>query len=106
MESAKRFYYHGLELKTNIELQLQAENEFRKRYNQYGSMDTAISKIPDDLEDIFLEVVQTYVDRIVDRGFYEVNAESFLRDYYTEEDQVQDAFNKIEDAYSEIIMTQ
>lgn len=119
MESAKRFYYHGLkfdvsaevasyavELKANIELQLQAENEFRKRYNQYGSMDTAISKIPADLEDIFLEVVQTYVDRIVDRGFYEVNAESFLRDYYTEEDQVQDAFSKIEDAYSEIIMTQ
>ena len=92
----KKFYYQGLEflvpvevenyamaIKRNISFQDQAQIEFRKKYQQYGDMDQTITHMEDDLYHLFGSVITSYVDALINKGYYELSTASFMQEYYT-----------------------
>lgn len=114
----KKFYYQGLEflvpvevenyamaIKRNISFQDQAQIEFRKKYQQYGDMDQTITHMEDDLYHLFGSVITSYVDALINKGYYELSTTSFMQEYYTEASHIEYACSKICDAYNEIVMT-
>lgn len=114
----KKFYYQGLEfsvpvevenyamaIKRNISFQDQAQTEFRKKYQQYGDMDQTIVNMEDDLYQLFSAVITSYVESLVNKGYYELSPTSFIQDYYRGDSHIEQACSEICNAYNEIVMT-
>lgn len=74
-------------------------------------MDTAIEKIETDSYKIIEHTIDIYVQRWIDKGFYDLSLEAFYRDYVQPlygngMFEVEDACERIKDSYNEIVMSQ
>jgi hypothetical protein len=79
---------------------------FDKMYRDYGSMDTMMNKIDNDIEALLAELVEYYVNQMVDKGFYDLSGDMFISKYWnqvTDSIRSTDAVDNVREKYEEII---
>lgn len=93
-------------LKDNEKIQETQVEKFKEIYKQYKDMDTTINNMEADLYGLLSESIKLYVDYLIDKGFFELSIESFVRDYVQNLDHIDNACMFVESQYGNIVLTQ
>lgn len=100
-------YVH--ELVRSYSLQREAKHLFREKYYGYKNMDTLVQNLEKDMGLLLMDAIQVYVQDWIDQGFYDMNTETFIQDYYMPECRhslkIESAYEKVMDDYNEIVLS-
>lgn len=85
---------------------LDARQEFMYKYSEYANLDDVAIKAYDDGIEIIQKYIEIVVSNFVDLGFYNINEDIFISQYYIEDYDWDETFNEINDQYMDIVLTE
>ena len=104
--SEGRNIYNLLKLEYDNKV-LKAQNKFRKVYiNENKSIDDVIKNSLRQGQEIIMEYISEAVSDIVDMGFYNIDEEIFINEYYNKNYMYYDCYEEIHDRYMEIVLNE